>query len=166
MVRRSGRSSRMGPRAGRVAPADPPAATAGAGTNAPAPATPRAAGASEPRPPAPAAPGAGGAPPAAGEPRPRGPVRRLGPLLVPLVAAGMLFWIATSWNAWVGAQRVQKTDDAQLRADITPLSTKVSGSVVRVAVADYQRARAGDLLVERKSTDLRAQVAEAEAGAR
>jgi membrane fusion protein (multidrug efflux system) len=59
---------------------------------------------------------------------------------------------------------MQKTDDAILRADITPLSTRVSGTVVQVAVGDYQRVKAGDLLVQLKDDDFKAQVAQAEAG--
>lgn len=86
------------------------------------------------------------------------------PLVVCTVAAALLFGIPARWNAWVGAQASQKTDDAQLRADITPLSTKVSGTVARVAVQDYQHVRKGDLLVELKSTDFRAQVGQAAAG--
>src|SRR5262249_19046864 len=65
---------------------------------------------------------------------------------------------------WAGSRPVQTTDDAYLRADITPLSTRVSGTVTDVAVNDYQRVKAGDLLVQIKSADFRAQVAQAEAG--
>src|SRR5262249_27852306 len=67
------------------------------------------------------------------------------------------------WNRWVGGG-AQKTDDAYLRADITPLSTKVSGTVQSVAVADYQRVKAGDLLVQLKDDDFKAQVVQANAG--
>jgi membrane fusion protein (multidrug efflux system) len=44
------------------------------------------------------------------------------------------------------------------------LSTRVSGTVSEVAVADYQRVKAGDLLVQLKDDDFKAQVAQAEAG--
>jgi membrane fusion protein (multidrug efflux system) len=64
----------------------------------------------------------------------------------------------------VGSSKTQKTDDAILRADITPLSTRVSGTVAQVAVADYQRVKAGDLLVQLKDDDFKAQVAQASAG--
>src|ERR1700757_4950501 len=77
------------------------------------------------------------------------------------MAAGILFAIAVGWNRWVGGGGAQKTDDAYLRADITPLSTKVSGTVQEVAVADYQRVKAGDLLVQLKNDDFQAQVAQA-----
>ena len=86
------------------------------------------------------------------------------PLLVLLLAAGILFGIAGGWNRFVGGGSTQRTDDAFLRADITPLSTRVSGTVAQVAVTDYQRVKAGDLLVQLKDDDFKAQVAQAEAG--
>ena len=86
------------------------------------------------------------------------------PLLVLLLAAGILFSIAGGWNRFVGGGSTQRTDDAFLRADITPLSTRVSGTVAQVAVTDYQRVKAGDLLVQLKDDDFKAQVAQAEAG--
>jgi membrane fusion protein (multidrug efflux system) len=86
------------------------------------------------------------------------------PWLLLLLAAGILFAIIGNWNRWVGGGGTQKTDDAYLRSDITPLSTKVSGTVQSVAVADYQRVKAGDLLVQLKDDDFKAQVTQAEAG--
>lgn len=89
--------------------------------------------------------------------------RRLVPLAVLLLAAIIFMAIARNWNFRAGAQSPQRTDDAYLRADITPLSTRVSGTVTRVAVEDYQRVKAGDLLVQLKDDDFRAQVEQAEA---
>src|SRR5258705_4197613 len=86
------------------------------------------------------------------------------PLLVLLLAAGILFGIAGGWNRFVGGGSTQRTNDAYLRADITPLSTRVSGTVAQVAVNDYQRVKAGDLLVQLKDDDFKAQVAQADAG--
>jgi membrane fusion protein (multidrug efflux system) len=90
--------------------------------------------------------------------------KKIVPVLVLLLAAGILWGIAGGWNRWVGGGGTQKTDDAILRADITPLSTRVSGTVAQVAVTDYQRVKAGDLLVQLKDDDFKAQVAQAEAG--
>jgi len=90
-------------------------------------------------------------------------LRRLVPVLVLLLAAALLLVITTNWNAWVGTRGSQKTDDAYLRADITPLSTRVSGTVTQVAVEDYQKVRAGDLLVQIKDDDYRAQVEQSQA---
>jgi membrane fusion protein (multidrug efflux system) len=86
------------------------------------------------------------------------------PVLVLLLAAGILFGITGGWNRFVGGGSTQRTDDAVLRADITPLSTRVSGAVAQVAVSDYQRVKAGDLLVQLKDDDFKAQVAQADAG--
>jgi membrane fusion protein (multidrug efflux system) len=88
---------------------------------------------------------------------------KLVPILVLGLAAAILILIVTDWNSWVGRKGPQKTDDAYLRADITPLSTRVSGDVTKVAVEDYQRVKAGDLLVQIKDDDYRAQVEQAEA---
>ena len=91
-------------------------------------------------------------------------LKKMVPLFVLILAAVILFGITGGWNRWVGGRGWQKTDDAILRADITPLSTRVSGTVAQVAVADYQRVKAGDLLVQLKDDDFKAQVAQAEAG--
>src|SRR5215467_7088453 len=53
--------------------------------------------------------------------------------------------------------------DAYIRADLTPLSTKVAGLVATVPVSDYQWVDAGDLLVELRDDDFRAQVQQAKA---
>jgi len=57
----------------------------------------------------------------------------------------------------------KKTDDAYVRADLTPLSTKVAGLVASVAVFDFQPVKSGDLLVQLRDDDFRAQVQQAEA---
>jgi membrane fusion protein (multidrug efflux system) len=91
-------------------------------------------------------------------------IQRFGvPFVILLLAGGILFFITHNWNAWTGAQKIQTTDDAFLRADITPLSTRISGTVLKVAVEDYQSVKAGDLLVLIKDDDYRAQVEQAEA---
>jgi membrane fusion protein, multidrug efflux system len=95
--------------------------------------------------------------------RPRSRLRRIVPLLVLLIAAALLVVIISNWNSWVGSKGNQATDDAYLRADITPLSTKVSGTVTQVAVEDYQKVKAGDLLVQIKDDDYLAQVEQSEA---
>src|SRR5262249_29888040 len=57
----------------------------------------------------------------------------------------------------------QVTDDAFVRRDLTPLSTKVAGLVREVKVNDYQQVRKGDELVRLEDDDYRAQVAQAAA---
>lgn len=95
--------------------------------------------------------------------KPRASLRRFAPVLVLLIAAVILFLIVTNWNTWAGSRGSQKTDDAYLRADITPLSTRVSGTVTKVEVEDYQSVKAGDLLVQIRDDDYRAQVEQSEA---
>jgi membrane fusion protein, multidrug efflux system len=85
------------------------------------------------------------------------------PGLVLVMAAAILLLIAGNWNSWASENTEQKTDDAYVRADLTPLSTKVAGLVARVAVSDYQTVRAGDLLVQLRDDDFRAHVQQAEA---
>jgi membrane fusion protein (multidrug efflux system) len=79
------------------------------------------------------------------------------------MALGILFLVAGNWNTWASERPSQQTDDAYLRADLTPLSTKVAGLVAQVAVSDYQPVKAGDLLVQLRDDDFRAQVQQAEA---
>ena len=86
------------------------------------------------------------------------------PSLVLLLAVVLLLVTAGNWNVWVGGEAKQATDDAYLHADVTPLSTKISGVVASVKVSDYQHVKAGDLLVQVKDDDYQAQVAQADAG--
>jgi membrane fusion protein, multidrug efflux system len=85
------------------------------------------------------------------------------PTIILLLAAGIVFLIAGNWNTWASERVSQETDDAYLRADLTPLSTKVAGLVAMVAVSDYQTVKAGDLLVQLRDDDFRAQLQQAEA---
>jgi len=85
------------------------------------------------------------------------------PLVVLLAAAGLLFGIAGHWTGWQGSRPDQETDDAYLRADMTPLSTRVSGTVRRVSVGDYQSVRAGQTLIELDDNDYQANLKQAQA---
>jgi membrane fusion protein, multidrug efflux system len=79
------------------------------------------------------------------------------------IAIALIFVLSHNWTAWASSGEEQKTDDAYLRADVTPLSTKAAGLVASVEVSDYQAVKAGDLLVRLRDEDFRAQVAQAEA---
>jgi membrane fusion protein (multidrug efflux system) len=85
------------------------------------------------------------------------------PAIILLMAAGIVFLVAGNWNTWASERASQETDDAYVRADLTPLSTKVAGLVATVAVSDYQAVKSGDLLVELQDDDFRAQVQQADA---
>jgi membrane fusion protein (multidrug efflux system) len=80
-----------------------------------------------------------------------------------LLALTVLLTISRNWNAWEGGKADQVTDDAYVRGDLTPLSTKVAGIVQAVAVTDYQQVHKGDLLVELQDDDYQAQVDQANA---
>jgi membrane fusion protein (multidrug efflux system) len=71
--------------------------------------------------------------------------------------------ISWNWNSWEGGRIEQVTDDAYVRGDITPLSTKVAGLVKEVSVSDYQVVHKGDLIVQLDDDDYKAQVAQASA---
>lgn len=85
------------------------------------------------------------------------------PGLVLIMAAAILVLITGNWNSWASDRGDQKTDDAYTRSDLTPLSTKVAGLVADVPVSDYQEVKTGQLLVQLKDDDFRAQVQQAQA---
>jgi membrane fusion protein (multidrug efflux system) len=85
------------------------------------------------------------------------------PAIILLMALTILILITGNWDRWVGDRVSQRTDDAYLKADLTPLSTKVAGLVESVAVPEYQAVKAGDLLVQLRDDDFQAQVQQAEA---
>src|ERR1700752_3663883 len=88
----------------------------------------------------------------------------LAPAIILLMAGGVVFLIAGNWNTWASERGSQETDDAYVRADLTPLSTKVAGLVATVPVSDYQSVKSGQLLVQLRDEDFRAQVEQAQAG--
>jgi membrane fusion protein (multidrug efflux system) len=85
------------------------------------------------------------------------------PLLVVLLALAVLITVTWNWNSWEGGRAEQVTDDAYVRGDLTPLSTKVPGIVSAVHVSDYQQVHKGDLLVDLQDEDYQAQVDQAKA---
>jgi membrane fusion protein, multidrug efflux system len=96
------------------------------------------------------------------QPKARPKWQRYGtPLLVLLLAAAVVWTITRNWNAWEGGRIEQVTDDAYVRGDLTPLSTKISGIVRDVKVSDYQEVHQGDLIVALDDDDYKAQVAQA-----
>src|SRR6266700_7590600 len=62
----------------------------------------------------------------------------LTPLFVVALALAVVITITRNWNAWEGGKIEQVTDDAYVRGDLTPWSTKVAGILRTVHVADYQ----------------------------
>jgi membrane fusion protein (multidrug efflux system) len=89
----------------------------------------------------------------------RGRGRLLGGLggLALLGAAGLAY----QYNAVWAYQ--ESTDNAYVRADITPVAAKIEGYVAKLLVEDNQRVKAGDVLMVIEPADLQAKVAKAEA---
>jgi membrane fusion protein, multidrug efflux system len=86
------------------------------------------------------------------------------PLFAILIALGFVALATQRWNEWTGNERVQVTDDAYVRADLTRLSSRVAGDVLSVAFQDFQHVKAGDLLIQIDPADYQAQVDQADAG--
>ncbi|QNI33557.1 HlyD family secretion protein [Alloacidobacterium dinghuense] len=88
-------------------------------------------------------------------------------VIVPIVtlgtAAALLFTIQGCWTSWEGGHADQRTDDAYVRADMAPLSTRISGTVRKVSVNDYEAVKPGQILVELDDDDYNAALAEAKA---
>ena len=85
------------------------------------------------------------------------------PIVIIGVAAALLFTINGCWSSWAGQRSEQKTDDAYVRADLTPLSTRISGTVRSVNIHDFEAVKAGEVLVEINDEDYRAILAQAQA---
>lgn len=85
------------------------------------------------------------------------------PILVLAVAIFLLFAIRGHWDSWKSNATLQKTNDAYVTGDQIPLSTRISGTVQRVGVQDYQSVKAGQSIVELDNSDYQATVDEAQA---
>jgi membrane fusion protein (multidrug efflux system) len=85
------------------------------------------------------------------------------PLLAVIVALAFVALATLRFDEWVGNAVVQTTNDAYVRAELTRLASRVSGEVLTVAVTDFQRVKAGDLLIQIDPADYQAQVAQSEA---
>ncbi len=111
-------------------------------------------------PPAPAA----NAAPGPDKPPANSTLRRLAiPVACVIAAAAFVVLATVRWDHWISSATIQTTNDAYVRAEVSQLSSRVAGEVKTVAVRDYQRVKAGDLLVEIDPADYEAQVAQAEA---
>src|ERR1051325_5450724 len=72
--------------------------------------------------------------------------------------------VAGIWGVfhWWSAGK-EKTDDAQVDADVVPLASRVGGVIKAVHVTDHQRVKAGDVLFEIDPADLDVEVLRASA---
>jgi membrane fusion protein, multidrug efflux system len=78
------------------------------------------------------------------------------PIVILGVAAVLLFSINGCWTSWEGGSAEQRTDDDYVRADMTPLSTRISGTVRKIDVGDFEEVKSGQLLVQLDDADYRA----------
>jgi membrane fusion protein, multidrug efflux system len=85
-------------------------------------------------------------------------------ILVFVVAVGIIIVVSTNWTRWEGGAGWQRTNDAYLEADLTPISAKVPGYVRLLPIQDFQRVRKGQVLAQLVEDDYRAAMAQADAG--
>jgi len=83
------------------------------------------------------------------------------PVVVVAVALVLLLVIGSHWDSWKSHATLQKTNDAYVASNQIPLSTRITGTVRRVDVGDYQSVRAGQLILELDDADYQAVVDEA-----
>ena len=103
-------------------------------------------------------------PPKPAQPPATAPRSRLAiPLFAVIVALGFVALATLRFDEWVGDAVIQTTNDAYVRSELTRLASRVSGEVLTVGVTDFQRVKAGDLLIQIDPADYQAQVAQSEA---
>ena len=85
------------------------------------------------------------------------------PAFVLALALFLLFAIRGHWDSWKGNAVIQKTNDAYVTSNQIPLSTRITGTVRRADVEDYQAVKAGQLVLELDDSDYQAAVDEAAA---
>jgi membrane fusion protein (multidrug efflux system) len=93
--------------------------------------------------------------------------KRLPPGIISLVilalAVTVFFIVFSNWNRWQSDRQVQTTDDAYVRADMVSLGTKAAGVISKMAVAEFQTVKAGQLIATIEDRDYLAQVSASQA---
>jgi membrane fusion protein, multidrug efflux system len=83
-------------------------------------------------------------------------------LFVLLLISVLIVFVYYQWDYWIGWATEQTTDDAYLQSDLTPLAAHVPGYVAHVSVRDYEKVKAGQLLIQIDDRDYRAQLLQAQ----
>jgi membrane fusion protein, multidrug efflux system len=83
-------------------------------------------------------------------------------ILVFIVAIGIIIVVSTNWTRWEGGTGWQRTNDAYLQADLTPIAAKVAGYVRDLPIQDYEHVHKGQVLAQLDDVDYRAAVAQSE----
>jgi membrane fusion protein (multidrug efflux system) len=82
----------------------------------------------------------------------------------PLVAGGLVtVGLAIAAFLYIHSRGKETTDDAQIESHVSPVAARVTGQVKRVLVADNQRVKQGDVLVELDDSDFAVRAASARA---
>ena len=82
------------------------------------------------------------------------------PIILGVIALG----VATAGiSYYLHSRHYEETDDAQVDADITAISPRITGTVIRVNFADNQKIAAGDVIAEIDPADYEVAVAQAKA---
>ena len=84
-------------------------------------------------------------------------------ILVFIVAIGIILIVSTNWTRWEGGAGWQRTNDAYLQSDLTPISSKVAGYLRELPIQDYERVHKDQVLAQLVDDDYRAAVAQAQA---
>jgi membrane fusion protein (multidrug efflux system) len=84
-------------------------------------------------------------------------------ILVFIVAIAIIVVVSTNWIRWEGGEGWQRTTDAYLQSDLTPISAKVTGYIRELPIRDYETVRRGQVLARLVDDDYRAAVAQADA---
>jgi membrane fusion protein, multidrug efflux system len=79
--------------------------------------------------------------------------------VVVIAAVGGLFY-------WMHARQFEETDDAQIDGNLSPIGTRINGTIIKVYVQNNQAVRIGDPLVDLDQRDNHAALAQAEAQVR
>jgi membrane fusion protein (multidrug efflux system) len=84
-------------------------------------------------------------------------------ILVFIVTIAIIVVVTTNWNRWEGGVGWQRTNDAYLESDPTPVTSKVAGYLRELPIEDFQRVRKGQILAQLIDVDYLAAVAQASA---
>jgi membrane fusion protein (multidrug efflux system) len=95
----------------------------------------------------------------AGAPAKKGPPKPVLGVAVLAVLVGLYF----AWDWWRYARTHVTTENAYVRADVTPVSARIGGTVSEVPVDSNDAVRKGDVLLHLDTTDLDLAVSAAEA---
>ncbi len=85
------------------------------------------------------------------------------PVVAALLALLLTGAAIGGWRLWNYFQSYASTDDAEVGAHIDPISSRITGTIIKVLVEDNQRVEKGQLLVELDPRDYQVAVQQAQA---